>query len=291
MPETLLDASFVRELDVLYRRLEVRARSGRAGEKVSRRRGSSVEFQEHRAYVAGDDLRRVDWAAYARTGEPVLKLFRADEDVVVRVVLDTSASMGVGTPSKLWAGQRLAAAIGYLALARSERAQLVAASEGVDRMHAPRRGKSGLAPLLGALGAVTASGGTDLAAAIASVQRRVERPGMLVVVSDFFDAGPVLTALSRASAAGHEVAMVQVLAEEDLEPALDGDLALTDVETGEAVEVTIDAAALEAYGELLERLFETLRRQARRTRGTYVRARPGEALEDVVRRFVGKEVD
>ncbi|HQB43450.1 MAG TPA: DUF58 domain-containing protein, partial [Polyangiaceae bacterium] len=72
----LLDAAFLKELEALRRRLEIKARSGSAGDQLAKRRGGSAEFQDHRPYAPGDDLRRIDWAAYARTGEPVLKLFR-----------------------------------------------------------------------------------------------------------------------------------------------------------------------------------------------------------------------
>src|SRR5262249_4365575 len=113
----LLDAAFVRELEALRRRLEIRARSGQGGEHIARRKGSSAESQEHRAYAPGDDMRRIDWAAYARTGDPVLKLFRAEEDVIARIVCDCSASLGFGEPSKLDAARKMAAAIGYMALA------------------------------------------------------------------------------------------------------------------------------------------------------------------------------
>jgi len=83
----LLDPGFVRELEALRRRMEVRARSGAAGEHIAKRRGGSAEFHEHRTYAAGDDLRRIDWSAYARSGEPVVKVFRAEEDVVARLLL------------------------------------------------------------------------------------------------------------------------------------------------------------------------------------------------------------
>jgi len=198
----LLDPSFVRELEVLRRRLEVRARSGASGEHAARRRGGSAEFQEHRPYSAGDDLRRIDWAAYARTDEPVLKLFRAEEDVIVRIVIDASASLDFGTPPKFDAATRLAAAFGYMALASSERAQVVAAGEGIVREETPVRGRNGLLGLLRALSTITPKGGTDLGRAIDTIVRKSKRPGMLLVVSDFFDSGPLLTALGRAVAAG-----------------------------------------------------------------------------------------
>src|SRR5262252_6800194 len=90
----LLDPAFARELEALRRRMQVRARSGSGGDHTAKRRGSSAEFLEHRPYAPGDDLRRIDWLAFARTGEPVFKLFRAEEDVVVRMIVDASASLG-----------------------------------------------------------------------------------------------------------------------------------------------------------------------------------------------------
>lgn len=287
----LLDPKFVRELEVLRRRLEVRARSGASGEHAARRRGGSAEFQEHRPYSPGDDLRRIDWAAYARTDEPVLKLFRAEEDVIVRLVVDASASLDFGTPSKFEAATRLAAAFGYMALASSERAQVVAAGEGIVREETPVRGRNGLLALLRSLATMTPRGGTDLSRALETIVRKSKRPGMLLVVSDFFDSGPLTTALGRVVAAGHDVSLVQIVAPEEIEPAYDGDWALEDAETGAIVEVTMDATALEAYALRFAGLCEELRQVARRHRATYVRARTDEPLEGVVRRIVSRSID
>jgi uncharacterized protein (DUF58 family) len=291
MNGALLDPAFTRELEALRRRLRVRARSGTAGDHVASRRGSSAEFLEHRAYTPGDDLRRMDWLAFARTGEPVLKLFRADEDVVVRLVVDASRSLETGDPRKIDLAKRLAAAIGYLALASSERAQVLAAGEGRVQMREPVRGRSALAELLRELDAIAPAGSTDLAGVIDTVVLRSPRPGMLVVVSDFLDPGPFEAALGRASSAGHDLALVQVLAPEELDPPWEGDLALEDAETGELVEVTVDARALEAYRVRLNALLARLRAVARRHGGTYVRLATGEGLLEAVRRFVARAID
>jgi uncharacterized protein (DUF58 family) len=288
---TLLDPVFARELEALRRRLSVRARSGSGGERVASRRGSSAEFLEHRPYAAGDDLRRMDWLAFARTGTPVLKLFRAEEDVVVRLVVDASGSLDFGDPPKLLVAKRLAAAIGYMALASSERAQVLTAGEGLVRVREPVRGRGALAALLRELDEVTASRGTDLARAIDGAVLRAERPGMLVVTSDFFDPGRFDDALGRAAAAGHDVALVQVLAPEEIEPPWDGDLALEDVESGTTLDVTLDDRAAEAYRERLEGLFAMLRATAKRLRAPYVRMKTDEPLIEAVRRFVSRAVD
>jgi uncharacterized protein (DUF58 family) len=287
----MLDAAFVRELEALRRRLRVRARSGGGGDHTAKRRGSSAEFLEHRPYAPGDDLRRIDWLAFARTGEPVFKLFRAEEDVVVRMVVDASASLESGDPSKLEVAKRIAAAIGYMALADSERTQVMAASEGLTFISEPTRGRNALPKLLRELDRIDLKSGTDLSKAIEQATLRSPRPGMLVVISDFMDDGPFDAAITRAAAAGHDVALVQVLSRDEVEPHYDGDYALVDAESNAVVEVTMDAGALEAYLARLNQLVLGLRALAKKVRGTYVRAVTDEPLLPVVRRFVGRTVD
>ncbi len=294
--ESLLDPAFIRELEALRRRLEIRARSGAAGEHAARRRGGSAEFQEHRYYEPGDDLRRVDWLAFARTGAPVVKLFRAEEDVVVRLLLDASASLEFGDPPKIEVARRLGAAFAYMALASSQRAQVLVAgakaeATGLSRRGNARRGRGGLFGVLRDLSRDTPSGRVELARAIEEVVAQSPRPGMLVVLSDFFDAGPVTAALGRARAAGHDVALVQVLDRAEIEPNLEGDYELVDAETGARVNITMDAAAIDAYVLRFAGLVEELRVWARRHGASYVRVTSDEALEGAVRRFVARSVD
>jgi uncharacterized protein (DUF58 family) len=293
---SILDPEFVRELEALRRRLEIRARSGAAGEHAAKRRGGAAEFQEHRYYEPGDDLRRVDWLAFARTGQPVVKLFRAEEDVVVRLLIDASASLDFGDPSKIAVARRLAAAFGYMALAGSQRAQVLVAggreaTSGLTRRSSARRGRGGLAGLLRDLDRDTPKGSVDLARALDDVIVQSARPGMLVVLSDFFDAGPVTAALTRAVVAGHDVALVQVVDRGEIEPKLEGDYELEDAETGQTVSITMDASSIDAYVIRFAGLVEELRAWARRHRASYVRVTTDEALEGAVRRFVARSVD
>jgi len=277
----------------------VLVRSGAGGEHTSRRRGSSAEFEDHRPYAPGDDLRRVDWAAFARTGEPVLKLFRAEEDSVIRLLVDASASLAFGTPEKLEVARRVAAALGYLALAGGQRAQVMVARErepptslrGLERIETPHRGRDALPALLRELSAPAAKGSANLARAIDATLQHANRPGLLVLISDFFDPGSVTRALSRAAAAGHQVALIQVLAREEVEPSFEGDYNLIDSETGAAVELSMDASAIDAYVSRLAGLIEELRSWARKHRSSYVRIMNDEPLEGAVRRFVTRAID
>ncbi len=288
---TLLDAAFLSELEALRRRLEIHARSGAAGDQSARRKGGSAEFQDHRAYTPGDDLRRVDWAAYARTGEPVVKLFRTEEDVVMRVMIDTSLSMAHGNPPKFDVARRMAAALGYMALASSQRAQVAAVSNRIDQMGRGGRGRGGLAPYLRSLEDLQTRGETNLAKAIDELVGRSYRPGMITLISDFLDPGPVTAALSRAKAAGHDLAVVQVATPDEIEPTHEGDWTLEDAETGQTVDVTMDAGAVEAYVLRFAGLCEELRAFARKHGAIYVRLRTDESLEPAVRRFVARGAD
>ena len=286
----LLDPDFVRELSLLRRRLKVDVRSGGGGEHVARRRGGSAEFQEHRPYAPGDDLRRIDWLAFARSGTPVVKTFRAEEDVVVRLLLDASASLDFGNPRKIEVSRRIAAALSYLALADSERVQLLVSgtpeTRGLAVVGEPRRGRGALHRVLYDLSHIEASGRTSLPAALRAVSERALRPGLLVVISDFFDAGPVAEELSRLRAQGHALTLVQVLSRMELAPDFEGDLGLVDSETQTEVEVTMDPSAIEAYLARLAGLVEELRATARRLGGRYVRVLTDEPLEAPVRRIV-----
>jgi uncharacterized protein (DUF58 family) len=283
----LLEPAFLSRLEALRRRLVVRATAGAGGERLSRRRGTSADFAEHRPYAPGDDLRRVDWAAYARSGEPVLKLFRADEDTVVRLALDTSASL---EGAKLDHAARIAAALGYLGLAAGERVQLAPFSVGPAEAPSPARGRRAAAALFQTLATLCADGATDLARGLEPALS-ARRPGMLVVLSDFLDPSGFERPLARASAAGHQVVLVQVLTPEELDPSLEGDLVLEDAETGSTVELTLDGRTLAEYRARLGGLFEALRAFARTHRAVYVRTLTGQSLEDVVLRVLDRAVE
>ncbi len=286
----LLEPDFVRELSLLRRRLKIDVRSGGGGEQVARRRGGSAEFQEHRPYAAGDDLRRIDWLAFARSGSPVVKTFRAEEDVVVRLLVDASASLDFGNPKKMEVSRRIAAALAYLSLADSERVQVLVTgpseARGLAVVGEPRRGQAALHRVLRELSAIEPAGRGSLPAALRGVSERALRPGLLVVLSDFLDPGPVAQELSRLRAQGHALALVQVLSRMELEPDFDGDLGLIDAETEAELEVTMDASAIEAYLARMTGLIEELRATARRLSGRYIRVITDEPLEAPVRRLV-----
>ena len=94
------------------------------GERISRRKGQSVEFSDFRNYTPGDDLRFIDWNTYARLDRLFLKIFLEEEDLHFYVLLDDSRSMEFGNPSKFFYAKQLAASLGFIGLTRADRVKL-----------------------------------------------------------------------------------------------------------------------------------------------------------------------
>ena len=297
----LLSAAELAELDRLRRHLALRTASEGQGSRASRRRGQSPEFVDHRAYAPGDDLRRLDWNVLARSDQTVIKRYRAEEEAAVRILLDVSTSMIAGSPSKLALARRIAAAIGYVALADGERAQIgTLSARGVD-LGTPKRGRGQFGAVKQRLERVAADPASVESkpfqpdSAIGEVLKRCGRAGVLVLITDALapngdvDAWP--KGIARARASGHDVRFVQILAPEDIDPPWDGDLELVDAETGSTVDVTFDAEARSMYVKRLETLVATLREGCRRSKATYVRARSDEPPMPVIRRLASGGID
>lgn len=284
---SLLDPAFVRELEHLRIELSRRIAGVRVGEHRSLRRGASVEFAEHRPYAPGDDPRRVDWNAFARLGELVVRLYAAEEDVTVHLLVDASRSMAFGDPSKLSVAARVAAAIGYLCLTGSERVTLSLAIGAEVSTRASMRGRRKLATLLTALDEIDPRGrGPVDRAADALLARTSGSRGVVVVLSDLLDEGAAISAARKLSAARHETAVVHTLSSQELDPEAQGETTLVDSETGERLDLALDDEALALYRGRLTAWLDDTEKTLRKRGIRYVRAFPGDGLRDVVARVL-----
>lgn len=196
-PSTLQDligADLAAQLD----RLDLLSRKVFAGklqgERRSRRRGRSVEFDDYREYAAGDDLRFIDWNVLARLDRFFVKVFQEEEDLALHVVIDTSTSMHAGTPAKLLTAARIATALGYIGLVNNNRVLMTAFGSGRRARLEPLRGRrnvpritrfiidSVLAPSAATPGVEPAD---EFTAAMRGVAADPGGKGVLVVLSDF----------------------------------------------------------------------------------------------------------
>lgn len=217
------------------------------GERRSRRKGQSVEFADYRNYVAGDDLRFIDWNLYARLDKLFLRLFQEEEDLHFFALLDSSPSMMFGDPTKFRFAKKMAAALGYIGLCRSDRIKIEVLTEQALPPSAALRGKGNLWKLMKQLETLPTTSHTSLEAGVKRFCIRNSGKGIVVLLSDLMDKSGYQNAIRALVARQYDVYVIQILSPEELKPDLTGDLQLIDCEDGSAADVSVSPRLLERY--------------------------------------------
>jgi uncharacterized protein (DUF58 family) len=281
-----LDADTLQRLDTLALITRKSMATGRPGRRRSPLAGSSMEFADYRRYTPGDDFRRIDWRAYARLERLFLRVFEAEENLTVTILLDCSNSMQHGKPSKASLASSIAAALSYVAL-KCEDGVIVGAL--TDRLAAYRRvgsGKHAIWTIGEFLSQLPDSGLTDLNRALYDLGRVVTSPGLTIVVSDFLTPGGYQVGLRSVRQLRQEVALLQILAPDEIEPDLQGDWHLRDSEGSAKVDISGTPAVLQAYQQRLLMYMQELASFAHAQAMTYAMIPSDTALVDVVQRLL-----
>jgi len=255
-----LDPEFLRKLERLSLIAHKVQLGAAKGERRSKKKGVSIDFADYREYVQGDDLRHVDWNIFARLDAFHLKLFQEQEDMTLHILIDASRSMGFGSPPKIEFAAKLAAAIGYIGLAGYDRVSVESFSGVSARSIRPLRGRAAAGRLFSFLGSLEAEGHTDLEAACKTHFMKSRAKGVAVLISDFFDPAGPENGLRRLALSGSDLYAIQVLAPEEYEPEISGDLKLVDCETGDMVEVTVSPALMKRYEQRRDEYIEQVRK-------------------------------
>ncbi|MCB9883311.1 MAG: DUF58 domain-containing protein [Planctomycetes bacterium] len=249
---SLLDPAFQARLAGLELALRRALPSSLRGDRRSPlRKGISLEFADYRPYAPGDDVRHLDWASYARLDQLILKLYHDEEDVQLHVVLDDSESMRFGEPEKAQYARQVAAALVWIGLGSGNRVALTRLADQPDTVELTR-GMASYARFAQALEAPSLESCGALHTWCRTFANTRRPRGVIVLLSDLLDrAGPraCLEALQRPAT---ELTVLHLLAREELEPRLEGDLRLVDGEDEQTVDVSVT-----------ERLLDTYRRTAR----------------------------
>lgn len=283
MPTTLaqpiLDTSDLRLLEGQHLAPRRMLASRLRGERLSRQKGVSIEFADYRDYADGDDLRHLDWTILARLDRPTIRTYQDEAELSVYLALDTSASMDFGDPSKFAHAQRLAAALGFVGLIGHDMVCPVAIGGREPRPGRAQRGRGSLRTLSDWLGAQRPDGTRGLATSLSRLGAL--RPGLFLLFTDGLD--PAFgDALRAVTARGHELMLVQILSDIELDPDLEGDLRLLDAETGDAVEVTAHAQTLREYKSNLQAHCRGLEETALRLGGRFFQSRAGQPMSEFV---------
>lgn len=244
---TLFDRDFA---DVVAR-LRIVARQvpagGRHAEHRSRDLGSGIEFRDFRSYTPGDDVRRVDWNIYRRSGRLFLRLFEQPEDLPVYLLLDVSDSMFFETPPRADAARQMAAVIAAVALNQFDRVGIYPFGADLVEPLAPTAGRRSLQRVLDYLERLRPAGPTDFMRSLSRFASLGLRGGLAAVISDFFDPGGAPALFDALRRLRHRLLLVQVVRTADAAPDLRGELRLLDCESAREVDVTVTPAGLDRY--------------------------------------------
>jgi uncharacterized protein (DUF58 family) len=229
LPDELL--SKVRLIEITTRKMVDDLMSG---SYKSNFKGHGVQFSEHRLYVAGDDVRHIDWKVSARSREPLIKKFEEERELTVFLVVDVSASKGFGTTKKM--KSELAAEIGgmlaYAAAHAGDKVGLLMFSGKVEKIVPPKRGRQHIMRIIrDILSYQPKMTGTDLKGALEGAQRIMKHSGVVFVISDFMAEGYELP-LKRL-ARKHSVIAINIGDEREIEVPDVGQILLVDPETNE----------------------------------------------------------
>ena len=250
----MLTEAFLSRLSTLALMMRGRAAGGAGGLRKSRNLGSSAEFSDYREYIPGDDIRRLDWNAAARSGRLFLKLFTEEAESMVSLVLDTSASMD----AKWETAVKAAEAVGYLALCGGDRLKVYAPEGNGVRMSSVMTGRQAYPVLQRFLNSCSPAG----TASVTKTVRRMEglRKGLCLLITDGYEEEGLAGALDLLRYHQQECALIQVLSAFELHPDLEGTVRLVDSESGGAMDLNADRAALQAYRQALDDFLTETRR-------------------------------
>ena len=256
------------------------------GERRSRRKGQSVEFADFRNYVAGDDLRFIDWNMYARLDKLFLKLFLEEEDLHFYTLIDVSPSMNFGTPTKLQYAKQLAAALGYIGLCRTDRVK-IEPLDGTTNNAAPvLRGRSSLWRLTDYVQTLEPTSTVTMAEAVKAFCLRNTGKGILVLITDLMDKTGYEEALKYLVARDLDIYLIHVLSQEEIDPDITGDLKLIDCEDQDFAEISVSQRLIDRYKQTLATFIEQARDFSSRRGIVYTMTSTERSVDRLVSRYL-----
>ena len=256
------------------------------GERRSKRKGQSVEFADFRNYVAGDDLRFIDWNLYARLDKLFLKLFLEEEDLHFYALIDASASMDFGEPTKLHYAVQLAGALSFIGLVRADRVKIETLGATHKNPGPTLRGRASAGRLMEYLRNIQPGENVSLAQGVKNFCIRHPGKGILVLITDLMDKEGYDQALRFLVAQQMDVYVLQVLCPEELNPDLQGDLRLIDCEDQDEAEVTVSRPLLDKYQRTLATFIDGARDFCNRRGMNYLMTSTETPVEKLVANYL-----
>ena len=282
----MLDASYFARLQRLKLAVDKKSNASLLGSRKSVRKGSSAEFSDFREYMPGDDIRAIDWNAYARLDRLYIKEYMEEKESAVSLFIDLSKSMDYGEKTKLQLQEEICAALSYISLMNMDHVAIFDLAD-TRRRHVASGGKAGFAQLTEWLDRLEPGEPADIFHSVSTVGRM--QPGLSVIMSDFLDEAYVddPTMLEKLihylQYRKQKVVILHILAKEEIDVDLSGTFFLIDSEDKDnRVRVTMESGSIRSYKDALDEFTGDLKRSAKKCGASYHLCSTGVGFDKII---------
>jgi uncharacterized protein (DUF58 family) len=283
MAEKIFNEDFFAKLNKINLSINLKLSSGTQGGRKSKAKGVSVEFSDYREYMPGDDFRRIDWNAYGRFDKLFIKVFMEEREGMFNFFLDKSKSMDYGQNNKKNMALKIIGALSYVALNNLDRVNINIMDSGNIRSLKESAGSKAFQRILNDLENINFDGTTSLTQ---SIKKRDLKPrGVSIVVSDFLDnlgLKDLEEALKYLAYKKQEIMLIQVLAQEEITPELNGEITFIDSETDENVKMSLTPNLIKEYEKTLESYRKSIKNMAKKYNGKFISVNSSMEIEEVI---------
>lgn len=247
----MIEIDFIDELDRFNLALKKNSTEIQEGEQSSSSTGQGIIFEDHKKYLPGDDIRRIDWKAYARTDDLYVKRFEEEKSLTVHILVDRSSSMDFGTKEKKYDyAAKIGLALAYMTSNTNDRFRYSVFSETITDISSARRNPN-IGAMVETLNEFRKTPESMIEKCITEYSARIENKSVMVIISDFLtDTEEIEAAVNRL--AGSDVVLVNIFDAEEINPSMEGDKILQDPESDREMRTYLSEKTKKNYRDDLQ---------------------------------------
>lgn len=276
----MIDLEFLQELEQFQLALKKNASQINQGEQKSQKSGQGMIFKDHKEYIPGDDIRKIDWKAYARTKDYYVKRFEEERRLNIHILLDRSSSMDYGNPNKYEYAAKLGLGVAKMSLNTNDRYSFSVFSETLTNLSSGRK-NANMTELVEILNDMGKTPESKIERSITEYSKRIENESAVIVLSDFLaDIDKIEAGLS--SLKHTTPVVVNILDETELDPDFSGDKVLKDPESSSKLRTFFSSRTKDRYNRRLQEHLEELEEVSRKNGAGFVQASTSEDIFTVL---------
>ena len=274
----MIEIDFIDELDRFNLALKKNSTEIQEGEQSSSSTGQGMIFEDHKKYQPGDDIRKIDWKAYARTDEVYVKRFEEEKSITVHILVDRSSSMDFGEPNKYDYAAKIGLALAYMASNTNDRFRYSVFSETVTDISSARRNPN-LGEMVDTLNQLRKTPESLIERCVNEYSAKIENKSVVVIISDFLtEIDEIESAVSRLSES--DVVLINTFDKEELDPGMEGDKILTDPESDSKLRTYVSRRTRNKYQENIQEHTDAIEEIADKYGASYILASTSDDVFD-----------